>query len=60
MMYTREPVTPFELTDNQRDGNTMSPSLSGQSMPVHVDVAKLEHIYQPVIAKAHTNIKIHR
>ena len=32
MMCNIGPLTPIELTDNQRDGNIVQPSLSGKSM----------------------------
>ena len=55
-MYTRDPVTPFELEDNHRDGIPVPSSLSGESMITKDLVAKMEHIYHSMPAKAHTNI----
>ena len=35
-MYKRDPVTPFQLADNQRDGSPLPPSLLRESMKVDV------------------------
>ena len=57
MMYKRDTDTPFEFTDNQRDGNAVPPSLSGESMTIDYYVGKMENIYQSMLAKDYINIK---
>ena len=46
MIYNRDPATPFELMDNQRDDNPVSSSLLGESMTISDHVAKMEQICQ--------------
>ena len=59
MMHNRDPVTPSELADNQRDGNPMPLSLSEEPIITDDHVAKMETLYQSMLAKAHSNIKLH-
>ena len=54
MMYNRNPMTPLELANDQTDNN---PRLSGKSITSNDHVANMEHIYQHMLAKAHSNIK---
>ena len=57
MIYNRDPVTPFELADNQRDGSPVQPHLSGESVTINDHVRNMKHIYQCILAKANSNIK---
>ena len=56
-MYNRDSVTHFELADNQRNDNPVSLSLSWESMTIYNDAANMEHLYQCMLAKAHSYIE---
>ena len=57
MIYNRDPVTPFELADNQRDSYSLPWSLPGESMTIDDHVANMEYINWCMLAKVHNNIK---
>ena len=44
MMYNRDPVTLFELTDNQLNGNLVPSSLSGDYTSAEDQVTNMEKI----------------
>ena len=50
-------MTTFQLADNQRDGNPVPASISGESMTIYQHISEMEHIYQLMLAKAHSNMK---
>ena len=56
IMYNRDPMTPFQLADNQRDGNPVPPTFSGESMTTDQYISQS----QSILAKVHTNIKYYR
>ena len=56
-MYNRDPVTPFELADKQRDGNPVPLSQSGGPLTISDSVTNFKHIYQCMLAKSHNSIK---
>ena len=56
-MYNRYFVILFQLAGNQKDGNAVPPSISGEAMDIDQHVSQMKHIYQLILAKAHSNIK---
>ena len=57
-MYNKDLVTPFQSDDNQRDCNIVPQGISGESVIIDQPMSHMEHIYQSMLAKWHTNIKI--
>ena len=49
-------MKPFQIADNQRDGNPVHPSISEELMTIDQNVSQMEHFYQLMLAKLHTNI----
>ena len=56
-MYNRDPATPSQLVDNQKDSNSVLLSFSMKSVPIDQYVLQVESIYHLMLAKAHSNIK---
>ena len=56
MKYNIDPVTPFKLSDNQRNGSPLPSSLSSEYMTINDHAANMENSYQSMEAKAHTKI----
>ena len=59
MMYNIDTVAPFELADNQRDGNPMPCSLSVESVTINNHAAKMENIYQSMLIKPTPVLRSH-
>ena len=57
MMYNRNPVTPFELTDNQQTENPVQASLPGDFMSINKHFTNMEQIYQSMLGKTCNTMK---
>ena len=56
-IYNINPVTPFELTNNQWDSNLVPPRLSGDSVSINEHITNMEHIYQSMFTKSPTILR---
>ena len=52
-MYNSDPVTTFELKDNQWDGNPVTSSLSWYFMSINGYVINMEQFYHSMLSKGH-------